>query len=152
MVPAFWSEWLLCLTPQLFLPGCCSFPGLKNTELRDQIWNKDCVSDQSSSLKNKLHGMRYSIFKRFCLVKNFAHLLEAMWEMQLVNPWSSYFCTWISTSGWQLFIRWRDRNWKGFSSTPQLSQREIPSAFLFLLIGCFQLKCRTVYFPKTSQN
>lgn len=29
-------------------------PCLRNTELRDQIWNKDCVSDQSSSLKKTL--------------------------------------------------------------------------------------------------
>ena len=53
-------------------------PCLRNTELRDQIWNKDCVSDQSSSLKKNLDGMYYSIRKRFCSVKNFARLLEAI--------------------------------------------------------------------------
>lgn len=31
----------------------------------------------------------------------------------------------------------RQELWEGFSSAPQLSQREIPSAFLFLLMGRF---------------
>lgn len=54
------------VTPQLFLPDCCSSPGLKSTELQDQSWDKDCASGWSSSLKTKLRGTPCSVFEFLC--------------------------------------------------------------------------------------
>lgn len=50
--------------------------------------------------------------KALCVVKSLAGLLGAVWDM--VNPWSSDFCTWISTSGWPLLITEEMGTWGRF--------------------------------------
>lgn len=104
--------------------------------------NKKCASGWSSSLKNQTP---YSVFKEghlvlclksLCVVKRW-RALQVCWE-QLVNPWSSDFCTWISTSGWQLFIRWRDGDFGKVSAAGlNWAKEKYQVPFLFLLIGCF---------------
>lgn len=111
-------------------------PCLKNTEIRNEIWNKDCIS-QISSLKNKLHGMRYSAFKRL-----FGEELYTFAGSNVTNvagkPLKLLFLHMNKYLRMATIHQMkRQELWEGFSSTPQLSQREIPSAFLFLLIECF---------------
>lgn len=83
-----------------------------------------------------------------CVVKSLAGLLGAVWDM--VNPWSSDFCTWISTSGWPLFIREGMGTWESFSSTPQLSQRGIPSAFFISFDRLFLIETMNCVFANNQ--
>lgn len=82
--------------------------------------------------------MCYSILKRLYLVKNFctftgSNLRNATGKSLklLFLHMNKYLrmATIHQMEGQEL--------WEAFSRAPQLSQREIPSAFSFLLIGCF---------------